>query len=523
MADFWTIKIAGPAGAGIKTSGLLLSELLIHHGFFTADYVEYPSLVRGGHNTYQVTFSPHKVFAAHFKTDLFFSLEPKHWQMHTREFAKKTLIIGDDAQNLLPLKEMAASLGSQVYKNTICLGVTAYLLNLDSKLCQQIISTHFGTDSPNNQAFNLGYDFAFKEFKNLKLISNLKFKTNNLSLYDGNEAFGWGFLRGGGNFYAAYPMSPSSGTLHFLAARQSEYKINVVHPEDEIAAASLCAGAAFAGSRAATGTSGGGFALMTESVSLCGAARLGVVFYLVSRPGPATGLPTWTSQGDLLFAVNSGHGEFNKIVLAPGDQEESFDMAVSALNLAARYNVPVIVLSDKFIAESSTSLPDFKHKKVKIVRTSKALPGTPGQEYMANSYEQDEAGFSVEDSVSVTKSVNSRLSQFKAIQKSVPAPALYGKTSANNLIIGFGSTKSTILEALKNLDDYAFLQIKSLWPLSLKLPEMIAKYKHITVVENDAFGQLTSLLKSQFDFHPDRTILKFDGRPFFTEELINKL
>lgn len=522
----YSVKIAGPAGAGIKSGGLLLSNILLGHGYHLRDYSEYPSLVRGGHNTYQVSFSTAEIFAPHYQIDLFFSLLPNHWQDHTAEFTSRSLIFGEDTKNILPLTKLSTQVGSPLYTNTICLGVAAYLLNLNQKICLSSITETYGSDTPNLKAFNLGYDYAQNNFYKSRLIhtSSIINHKSSKKIYDGNEAFGWGFLAGGGNFYAAYPMTPATGALHFLAPKQSS-KLTVVHPEDEIAAASLVAGAAFAGARSAVGTSGGGFALMVETISFCGAANLGVVFYLVSRPGPATGLPTWTGQGDLLFAIHSGHGEFNKIVLAAGDQQESFELSATALNLAAKFNLPVILVSDKFIAESGASLVNLSTQKVTVNKSKLPIPGIVGQEYLANSYEHDDTGFSVEDAAAVNKSVAKRLKLTTSLLPALPKPNFYGSSQAKKLIVSWGSTKSTILEALKllNNDTYAFLQIKSLWPINPELELLIKPFKNITVIENNATGQLTTLLKSQFDFHPTQTILKFDGRPFFPEELVKTL
>jgi 2-oxoglutarate/2-oxoacid ferredoxin oxidoreductase subunit alpha len=521
--DVFTIKIAGPAGTGIKSSGLLLSRLLVAHGFNIRDYSEYPSLVRGGHNTYQVSFSQNEIFAPHYQVDMFFSLLPKHWQQHSKEFSPKTIVFGDDAPLVLPLKELSQQIGSQLYSNTICLGVSAFILGFNTKTCQQTIIKTFGKNSPNLQAFDFGYDYALKNFVRRKIILNFPKKVSTNQIYDGNEAYGWGFLAGGGNFYAAYPMTPASGAMHFLASVQEKYKIKVLHPEDEIAAASLCVGAAFAGARSATGTSGGGFALMTETVSFCGAANLGVVFYLVSRPGPATGLPTWTSQGDLLFAVNSGHGEFNKIVIAPGDQQESFDFAIISLNLAAKFHLPVILLSDKFIAESGASLPDLSKIKTKIISNNLPLPGSAGGEYMANSYEHDASGYAVEDIETINKNTTTRQQQRQQIIKSLLSPKLLNNNSSN-LIVSWGSTKSTILETLKLLDNkFDYLHLTTLWPIDAEIKTILSKYKKIFVIENNATAQLVTLLKSQFDFNPTKIILKSDGRPFFPEQLVKEL
>ncbi len=511
-----TIKIAGPAGTGIKSAGLLLSQILATHGFYTHDYSEYPSLVRGGHNTYQVSFSRNPIYSPYQKVNLFFSLSPNHHQHHLSEFDRHTLVLGEDTPNQLPLDQLTSQIGGSIYANTVCLGVIAYLYSLGVETSQKVISNQFGSSSPNLHAFEIGYDYAKAHLGKYQYDKTYKYIDKHQYIYDGNEAFGWGFINAGGSFYAAYPMTPATGVLHFLAQKQTQYDIRVVHPEDEIAAASMAAGAAFASARAAVGTSGGGFALMTETVSLCGAANFGVVFYLSQRPGPATGMPTWTSQGDLLFAIHSGHGEFNKIVLAPGDQYESFELAVSALNLAAKFNLPVIVLSDKFISESSSSLPNLSQKKVKLIESKLKFR-------LANSYEHDSDGFSTEESSQVVTNTLARLRQQKHIINSLPKPTLYGNNQAKNLIISWGSTKGPILEAIKNNPKYAFLQLKSLWPIDPNLRLLIRPFKKVVVIENNATSQLTTLLKSQFDFNPITTILKFDGRPFFPEELLSKL
>jgi len=520
MSQVCTVKIAGPAGTGIKSSGLLLSQILLHHGFNIRDYSEYPSLVRGGHNTYQVSFSLGEIFAPHQKIDLFFALQPHHWQQHQQEFDQKSLVFAPDSTLTLPLGELATQIGGPLYINTLCLGVAAYVLNLDQKTCLKIINHQFGSGSPNLKAFKTGFTYASQNFSGQKLLTcKSKIIRPKSCIYDGNESFAWGFIQGGGSFYAAYPMTPASGVLHFLAAKQSEYNLKVIHPEDEIAAASLAAGAAFVDGRSATGTSGGGFALMTETVSFCGVANLGVVFYLASRPGPATGLPTWTSQGDLLFAVHSGHGEFSKIVLAPGDQAESFSLSGTALNLAAQFNVPVIVLSDKFISESSASLPDLSKAKLKIIKSTLGLR-------FANSYEHDDQGFSIEDAALVKTQVEKRLSLTSKILKVVPKPTFYfGSKNSKTLVVSWGSVKSSIQEALKikNDPDVAHVHFRTLWPLDQKIEHLFKSFKKIIVVENNATSQLTTLLKSQFNFKPDKIILKYDGRPFFPEELIEKL
>ncbi len=556
----YTIKIAGPAGLGIKSVGQIFSKILIDHGFTVADYSEYPSLIRGGHNTYQISFSKDKVFAPHYTVDIFFSIMGGHWQEHVNEFTSKTLIFSDeeiDKKDLkkgifynLPLKELANEIGSPVVANTISLGVATYLLDLDFKICTETVCTFYKNFADLNfRALESGYKYATTNFSKSKIgLIKTTSKNADVHLYEGNEAFGWGFLKGEGNFYSAYPMTPATGAMHFLAAKSTSIDtLKVVHAEDEIGAANIAAGAAIAGARAGTGTSGGGFALMNEAVSYCGVAEIGLVFYLVSRPGPATGLPTWTAQGDLLHAIYSGHGEFPKVVIAPGDIQESFDDGVTSLNLAAQLQTPVLVVSDKFLAESGASNPDLSNIKAKIEKgeieskpeidfkrykftkngiSSRSIPGTKNGQFLANSYEHDEFGFSIEDAVLSEKMFQKRMVKNKLAVKLAPKVNFYGSKDAKKLIISFGSTKGPILEALRDLpnkSDFAFLQIRTLWPINPDLKNIINAFKDICVIENNGTNQLVTLLKSQFDFNPNKVISKNDGRPFFPEEIVNIL
>jgi 2-oxoglutarate ferredoxin oxidoreductase subunit alpha len=549
-----TIKLAGPAGMGIKSAGQLLSKVLILHNFNLRDYSEYPSLVRGGHNTYQVSFSSDLIYSPHYQVDFFFSLLGGHWQEHQAEFSSNTLVFGDEdftaspknAQYVnLPIKQIVDQVGSQLVANTICLGIVAYLLDLKTALFKEALKQQYGKNADINiLAFEKAYDYAQNNYSNYRSPRIVPSKKS-LSplLADGNESFGWGFIKAGGDFYAAYPMTPATGTLHFLAEKQKDYPLTVLHHEDEIAVANIAAGAAIAGKRTAVGTSGGGFALMDETVSFCGIAEIGMVYYLVSRPGPATGLPTWTSQSDLLHAVFSGHGEFPKVVLAPGSQEESFEFGQQALNLAVHLQTPVIVVSDKFLGESSASLIDFAKQKPQIdsgKHEDSPLPGFqryrtdiddgispltyPGQkdgEFLSNSYEHDAFGYATENSAIAQSMAQKRQKKLQTAQKLAPKDLVYGPKNAKKLIICWGSPTAALREmiAAYQLPDYQLLQVRTLWPLSSHLESIIKKYRQVILVENNQTAQLGRLLKSQFNFTPNRQILKYDGRPFFPEEL----
>ncbi|MBU1117699.1 2-oxoacid:acceptor oxidoreductase family protein [Patescibacteria group bacterium] len=525
MNKVWTVKIAGPAGTGIKSAGLLLAQILNESGYCLKDYSEYPSLVRGGHNTYQVSFSKDEVFCAHKMIDIFVSLVPGHWQEHKDEFTKDTLVFSDsDGKIDIPLKDMCQQMGASIYGNTISLGLISYLLDLDEAKAKKIIVKHFGEESVNINAYESGRAWAEKNCKKLP-VEKGENKDKKI-IVDGNEATGWGFYKAGLEMFVAYPMTPATGVLHFLAKNQDKFKMKVVHPEDEIAVASIASGASMAGVRSAVATSGGGFALMTETISFDAMAELGVVYFLSQRPGPATGMPTWTSQGDMLFAVHSGHGEFPKVVLAPGDQEEAFEMAKVGLNLANEFDIPVIILSDKNLSESSANVKDFEKEEKEIVESNKAVPGKKMTMKLYNSYEHDEEGFSVEDAIEAKKQIERRLKKGERILKKMPKVNLFGSDKAKKIIVSWGSSKGAILEALKemkNKEDYAFLQIRGLWPIDPRIGQIISAFKERILVENNATAQLEQLLKSQMNISFDKKILKFDGRPFFPEELREEL
>lgn len=528
-----SIKLAGPAGFGIKSGGLLLSTYMQKLGLYFSDYSEYPSLVRGGHNTYQATYSPQPLFAVHYQVDLFFSLKSDHWQSHQKEFTANTLIFKNIPQS--------------DHTNVFCLGIIVAILQTDINLAKTLIKQTYPQEALSNQkAFDQGYQYLLTNYPNY--VGKFKLAThrpqlNNLSNLDGNQSFAYGFYRGGGKFYSAYPMTPATGALHELAKNAQKWGITVIHPEDEIAAASMAAGASFAGVPSAVGTSGGGFALMAETVSFCGVAEIGLVFYLVSRPGPATGLPTWTSQSDLLFSIFAGHGDFPKVVLAPTSQLDTFYLSQQAVKLASSLQTPVILLSDKLIAESNTSLPDLAtlklasfHEKLNLNPASnyhrymstptgvspRTIPGTNKGQFLANSYEHDSSGLSTENSLTVTKMVEKRAKKIKFALKLAPPPRLYSHQS-DKLIISWGSPVGPILESFsQGLAGYDLLQLTTLWPLDPNIAKITAKYKQLICIENNQFGHLNFLLKT-IGVNCHQFISKYDGRPFFPEDLVTSL
>jgi len=383
------------------------------------------------------------------------------------------------------------------------------------------------------------------------------FQSKNKLLLSGNEATALGALRAGLKFYAAYPMTPASSILHFLAAHEKEYKIITKHTEDEIAAINMVIGASVAGARAMCATSGGGFALMAESLGFGGIIETPFVIAVAMRPGPATGLPTWSGQGDLRFVMHAGQDEFPRIILAPGTVEECFKLAYQAFSLADAFQVPVIILIDKFLGESQTAIQleksVFKTKnlndnlKLKNIDTGqaiqnnnkifkryqftktgispRALPGTPNKLFIANSDEHDEFGYSEEDANNRIKMTDKRMRKLESIVKILPEPKWYGPDKADLTLITWGSQLGPALETLKttkqpNQQTINILHFSYLYPLPIqKILNEVKKIKKSQCLKNNYSGVFADYLFEKTGFKVDEKLLKYDGRPFFADLL----
>jgi 2-oxoglutarate ferredoxin oxidoreductase subunit alpha len=339
-------------------------------------------------------------------------------------------------------------------------------------------------------------------------------------------------------------MSPSTAIAVLLAQHSKEFGIIVEQAEDEISAMNMVIGAWYAGARGLASTSGGGFALMVEGLSLAGMIESPLVIHIGQRPGPATGLPTRSEQGELLFALYSGHGEFPRIILAPGAIEDCFYLAQKAFNLADRYQVPVFILTDQYILESHYNIPSLdparnpleKHfietkqgyKRYQLTEAGLSPRGIPGFGeglVVLDSDEHDEEGHITEDLDLRTTMVNKRLKKLDLIEKEIIPPELLGSENYKTLIVGWGSTYHAISEALGRLGtkDVAFLHFKQIYPLH---PESIAyfkKAKKTVIVENNGTGQFGQLIRLQTGFDMDHKILKYNGLPFSVEELEERL
>lgn len=375
-------------------------------------------------------------------------------------------------------------------------------------------------------------------------------------LLTGNEAVGLGAISAGCKFYVAYPMTPTTPLLHFMASNDRKCGMVVMQAEGEIAAINVAAGAFFAGVRAMTATSGGGFCLMSEGLGMTAMTETPIVILMGQRSGPSTGLPTYSSQGDLRFVIHASQGEFPRVVIAPGDVEECFYLAMEAFNLAEKYQMPVILLGDKSLLESNESTELFDAKRVPIDRgllqtgdqyegeeeykrhkftengiSPRVLLGMKGAIVRTNADEHNESGYTTEDPVLTAKMMDKRFKKMDSLLKefeSMETVKLYGPEKADVTLIGWGSTKGPIREAMKLLAKANvkanYLQIIFLNPFpASKVQKVLKSAEKTVVIENNKTSQLTSLIKENVLMDVDRKILKYDGRPFNPEELAEKI
>ena len=573
----FTWKIGGEAGFGIMTTGLLFSKIASRLGYYILDYVEYPSLIRGGHNAYEVCVSDREVTALKKEIDVLVCLNEETFHKHKNRLTSQSLVLYDkeefdftDNFNKVDVsfKKILTDLkGQAVMKNTIALGASLSILGGKIEVLLDLIAEQFKKKGDEivrfNQQFAIaGYEEVKKNYSaSIKNFLIEKEEKKEKLVVSGNEAFSLGVVFADCRLYAAYPMTPSSSVLHTLASWQEKTGMIVRHSEDEIAVINTALGASFAGVRAAVGTSGGGFSLMVESLSFAGVAEIPVVVFLAQRPGPATGMPTWTEQGDLLFAIFSGHGEFPKIVLAPGDQKEMIDLTLKAFNLADIYQTPVIVVSDMYLSEGHKSVErdwvdkivreyQIRRGKINLSQkenpqkleiflrykitedgiSEKILPGTAGYFYQENSYEHLEDGHTTEEAKPRKDQVEKRLRKWQTYLKNdFQSPKFYGNENAGVIFISWGSTKGIVLEAQKRLKEKGietgFYHFNHIYPLDKEIVSQFLKKnnKRYLLVENNALGQFGKILAMEAGLDFGEKILRYDGRPITVEQILEKI
>ena len=577
--DF-SFLIGGEAGAGISRSGFLLAKACMRGGLSVFGVNDYQSLIRGGHNFYIVRISDGEIYSQPDHVDLLIALNAQTVLRHKDELVSGGGIIYDendidlkaetfDRKDLklypIPLKKIVVDELKEphnlIMRNTVALGATIALTDYDFALLEEILRDTFKPEvaESNIKAARKGYDYIKQNFKS-EFEYRLK-KTETAGkrrvFLTGNEAVGLGALKAGCKFYVSYPMTPTTGLLHFMTSHERSYGMITMQPEGEVAAINMIAGAAFAGARVMTATSGGGFCLMSEGLGMTGMTETPVVVMVGQRPGPSTGLPTYSAQGDLRFVIHASQGEFPRVVIAPGDIEECFYETLRAFNWADKYQLPVILLTDKYLVESEVSVEPFDVNRVAIERGSliadnyegkeeygryeitetgvspRAVPSAKGAIVHANSDEHDEYGLTTEDPAITTAMMDKRMRKLSAIAKEIEERKIetvkfYGPEEARATIISWGSTKGPIREAMKLLksEDIAvnYLQILYLHPFpNGEVEKVLHRAKKTIMVEQNKTSQLSSLIRDHNLRRVDHKILKYDGRPFNPGDLSDRI
>ncbi len=551
-----SILLTGQAGQGIQTVEKMLAGVLDSAGYNVFATKEYMSRVRGGANSTQIRISGGRVRACTDRIDILLVLDEKSVGRISGRITENTLVIGEFAEDTAGINErvgltaLAKETGNPVFANVIASGVIFSLLGIKREMPEGYLKKvfeHKGEEivGQNINALEKGYENGARILKSnsVKAVQPSGKRVKELFI-SGTEAVGLGAIAGGCNFIASYPMSPSTGVLTFLAGKQKEHGIIVEQAEDEISAVNMVLGAGYAGARGMVTTSGGGFALMEEGVSLAGMTETPIVIHLGQRPAPATGLPTRTEQSDLNLALYAGHGEFPRIIFAPGKIEDAFLLTQRAFNLADKYQIPVFILTDQYFLDSYYNLPDFtglktaneKHitetvndyKRYKFTETGISPRGIPGYGtglVRVDSDEHDEDGFITEDRDIRKMMVEKRWKKLFLIEKEILTPEFYGEANFENLVIGWGSTCHVVKEALDAIGDKktGFLHFSQVYPLGSEIKKYLVRAKRVVVIENNYSGQFARLIKLETGYEVKNRVNKYDGLPFSVEDVVEKL
>lgn len=553
----YTILIGGQAGDGAREAGVNLARLFCKLGYYVFASMEYPSLIRGGHNFCRVSFSKEKIYSDYRELDAIIAFNQETVDLHRGELKKSGVIFFDNILNSvsgkpgqlvsLPISSYAKELGApSLARTAVALGALCCFYDLPLESLNKVFTEIFGVKAQINiDLSKKGYDYLQdKSFGKIKFDRpDKKIKGQ---IIDGNAATSEGLVAGGMKNYIAYPMTPATSVLHHLAKQSPKYGLKVTQAESEVAVINMVLGSAFVGARTATGTSGGGFALMTEALSMAGIAEIPTVVVESQRPGPSTGVPTRTAQGDLQF-VRQILGEFPRLVLAPGDQEEAYELGGKAMNLAWQYQLPVMLMLDKQLSESLSNA-DFskikiKPEKIKISKGGKnylryafsadgvsplCFPGSPDTVVKANSYEHSEDGLITESAEMTQKMFDKRFAKIKNLEKEMigmKSVRIYGDKKSKNIVVFWGSTKGAVLEAIKHTKKpIKAVQILAIEPLSTKsLLDTFKGAKKIIDVELNYTAPLASLIREKTGIEIKHKILKYDTYSFEPMDLVKKL
>jgi len=567
----YTIKIGGEAGQGIQTIGDTLGHVFARAGFHVFTDQDYESRVRGGHNFYRVRISDRPVMAPKDAVDIIVALDKESILLHARELTSRGQIIydaetlkqthGEEAFLDIPFSKLAMEHGGdKIMANTVATGAVLGMLGMDLDILMGIIADTFRKKgeqvvTANKNAALAGYDHAVKGCLKCNFSVASDDKAEPRMLVGGAEAIALGAMASGVKFYSAYPMTPSTGIMNYLAGKEKEYGMVVEQAEDEIAAVNMALGASFAGVRAMTGTSGGGFALMVEGVSLAAMTETPIVIAMGQRPGPATGLATRTEQGELHMVLHAGHGEFPRFIFAPGTPEQAFFLTNKAFDLAEKYQVPAFVLFDTYLSDSQWTYKGFDLERIRSTDyrirgeafqalagykrhaytesgvSPLAVPGDARHLVVTDSDEHDEEGHITEDAAVRVNMMEKRLfKKLPRMRDEVASPFLYGDHDPDIVIAGWGSLYGLLREAVDELSKsygIAMLHFSELTPFpgteKFDYLKLLTKARLSICIEQNATGQLARLMRTETGYEFGALLNKYDGRPFTVESLVENL
>ena len=561
--DDISIVLCGAAGQGVQTVEQLLTHAFKHSGYNLFSTKEYMSRVRGGSNSTQLRVSSKTVWAYLDRIDILFPLNREALNHVRRRITPETIILGerdnllgpDDGEDIaiidIPLSTIASEIGGVIYINIIVTGIISALFAIDKEsiiddLKERFSEGHDMVMANNVRAVRRGYEIGRELITSKTVTISIK-KDPDIAdqiIINGGEAVAMGAIAGGCNFLSSYPMTPSTAVLTFLAQQSRKFGIIVEQAEDEIAAMNMAIGAWYAGARGMVTTSGGGFALMTEGLSLAGAVESPMVIHLAQRPGPATGLPTRTEQGDLDLALYAGHGEFPRVIFAPGTLREAFDLTARAFNLADKYQVPVFILTDQYFIDSYYNIPRIDVSTFEIerhvVRTEKGykryaltesgvsprgVPGNGKGLVVVDSDEHDEEGHLTENHDIRVSMVDKRLKKRPLLAQEAILPTLSGKTKGTTMIVCWGSVLAIASEAARRIgrNDISLVHFSQVYPLHPDTAKILGKAGRLVIVENNATSQFARILKIHADIDIETKITKYSGLAFSVEELEDRL
>mgnify|MGYP001561523177 CR=1 FL=1 len=578
----YSIKIGGEAGQGLQSIGLILAKTFCRAGYHIFTVQDYESRIRGGHSSFYLRFSDRPIEASKTeitclvcfdKTTLSLyqnNVSPNGYILYNSDAVEEEVRLkpfdevngrehresGRTGRHAIPIPmdTMALQSGNdKIYANSIALGAVIGLIGCDFNILEATLAGFFGSKhkqsdvvQKNILSAKTGFEFIRTKFPQCPFPLAVK-PTNKRMVITGSEAIALGALAAGCKLYSGYPMTPSTGILNYMAHSAEQMGVVVEQAEDEICAINMALGASYTGVRAMTATSGGGFALMIEGLSLAAMTETPIVIALGQRPAPATGLPTRTEQADLEYALYAGHGEFPRAIFTPGNAQQCFYITAQAFQIAEKYQIPVFVLSDQYLADSYQDFDPFDTSKIDTTRyimtdaelakiteykryaitasgiSPRALPGQSQHLVIADSDEHTEDGHLTEDLQVRTQMMDKRLRKYDALSKEVIAPTLEGNVKAKTILVSWGSNYGVVKETAQALD-YGALHFQQVWPFPKDdFIRLTKDAQNIIVIENNATGQLARIIKSQTGLTNISSINKYNGLPFTVDELNNRI